>query len=670
MTRKILILISALFFCLPLLGQERSSEPKDSVVRLLSAKKARNVDNDRELVRIIEGPARFLHNDTYLICDTAYWYVDRDYMDAIGNVQIIQKKTLLTGDKLHYIINEDLAQFRGGLVELKDKDGNVLRTNNLDYNTKDSIGTYFSGASMMDKDSTFIESEGGIYESKKSLFTFVNDVEMISDTSFFISDTIKYFSKPELVHFSNNTKGWQQKNFILSDGGSYDKNKEIVTFINDVYAQTETEELWCDSLMYEQGNERAELYQGIQMYAMKDNTFVLGDTLTYNTKPQRSGEVWGNPIIISVTEEEGVRNSDGTPKTDSLFMGADIFRFSEKKMCDIDSLEIEIAKERRELLLVDPMENIKAKQREARAQAEEARNQKMGGPKRMQAADSVAVGTADSLGVAGVADSLGVAGVADSLGVAGVTDSLGVSDSLSVVEPDTTLVNFVNAIRNVRIFKKDMQVKCDSLVYTGLDSIARFYKRPILWNQIKTQLTSDSIQVLIENGQLSKGNLLTNAFMATLEDSVHYHQVKSPELIGYFEEGKLSRFDAIGGFTAKFFIKEKELISTMNHKEGKIMSATLKNEELQRILYLENIKSDSSPLFVLKSSELYINGFEWRGEERPVDRFSITSRQVRASQRSVKYQNHFPTFKVSKKYFDFFPTKVVDAFEKATFEDR
>jgi hypothetical protein len=73
---------------------------------------------------------------------------------------------------------------------------------------------------------------------------------------------------------------------------------------------------------------------------------------------------------------------------------------------------------------------------------------------------------------------------ADSLNTA--TDSTMIADSLSVpqdtivVEKDTTKMGFLSAIRNVKIYRKDMQVLCDSLVYTDLDSLARLYKNPII----------------------------------------------------------------------------------------------------------------------------------------------------------------------------------------------
>lgn len=635
MVKRIIFSIFCILFSASIFAQQQS-EPKDSLVRLISATRAKNIEVNGELVRRIEGQVRFLHNDTYLLCDTTIWYVDREYMDAIGNVQIIQDNTILKGDKLHYIINQDLAQFRGSLVELKDKEGNILRTNNLDYNTKDSIGTFFNGAAMMDKDSNFIESQRGVFESKKNLFTFIDQVEMFSDTTFFISDTIKYFSSIDKAFFSTNTRGWNKLNYLSSQSGWYDKKNEKSFFEDNVYIKTEGEELWCDSLLYDKNLQKADINGNIQLHSTKDNVFILGDALVYKNNP-KFAEVWKDPVIVSVTED------NESSAQDTLFMSADVFRIYQKCRCDIDSIEIVLAKERKEQVMTDPIANFR-NQNKKRDQQEN----------NMQAAvDSTQVGPADSTQL-GQVDTTVLAQMDSTVFEpidSTITETI---DSLAVesVVKDTTLVDYFFAYNNVKAYKDDMQFACDSLVYFGQDSIARLYNRPIIWNEINTQLTSDSMLVVVENKSLSKGNLLSNAFIAIEEDSTAYHQIKSPEMMGYFSDNKLQRFDAIGGFSANFFIAEDSLITTMNQKDGKMMSALFKNEEIQKSYYFGELKSDAFPLFEIKSEDKFLKGFEWREKERPINRYYISNRKIISSKRDVSTKNIFPEFTVTNSYFN------------------
>ena len=90
-------------------------EQKDSLVTLVSAKSAQLIERNGESFRKVTGPARFLHNNTYLLCDSALWNVTTNIIDAVGHVQIIQDRTRLSSGSLQYVVDDDLAKFRGGL---------------------------------------------------------------------------------------------------------------------------------------------------------------------------------------------------------------------------------------------------------------------------------------------------------------------------------------------------------------------------------------------------------------------------------------------------------------------------------------------------------------------------------------------------------------------------
>ena len=204
--RRILayLLLAALSFVtasVSVRGQER----KDSLVTLVSAKSAQLIERNGQSFRKVTGPARFLHNNTYLLCDSALWNVTTNVIDAIGHVQIIQDRTRLSSGSLQYVVDDDLAKFRGGLVQLEDKDKNTLRTRYLDYNTKDSVAIFQNGASMRDKDGQIIESLFGSYDSKARLFVFNDQVNMYMDTTFVKTSRLEYRSDLNTAYFGYGT---------------------------------------------------------------------------------------------------------------------------------------------------------------------------------------------------------------------------------------------------------------------------------------------------------------------------------------------------------------------------------------------------------------------------------------------------------------------------------
>lgn len=87
---SVFILFAVLFpICVNAQG---TSGKVDSLVSLISAKSMELIEKDGINYRKVTGPARFLHNDTFLICDTALWNVNTEEIEAIGHVKILQNR--------------------------------------------------------------------------------------------------------------------------------------------------------------------------------------------------------------------------------------------------------------------------------------------------------------------------------------------------------------------------------------------------------------------------------------------------------------------------------------------------------------------------------------------------------------------------------------------------
>ena len=700
--KKIYVLLLAIMAGIPLCAQDKQEE-QDSLVVLISAQSAQMVDIEGAAYRKVIGPARFLHNDTYLLCDTALWNVETRIIDAWGDVSILQEETVLTSEKLTYLIDNDLAQFRGTLVQLVDKDHNTLRTRHLDYNTKDSVAVFMNGGAMRDKDGQIIESRNGTYDSKVKLFTFENDVNMFTDSIFVRTRDLKYESDLNLATFGHATNAWKDDNMLSSESGWYDRGRELFFFTDNVHIMSEDQEGWCDSLYFDRVTTGIEMLGNAQVSDTTRNVYGLAGRLEYVDSLAKV-TMTRKPAVISQTE-----NPDGS--IDTVYLGADKLVYYTLKKCDIDSMVVVDSKKRLESLDIDPVGTFRKKAAEeaAKAAEEAAKNDPNYRPKgaatgktsgaqpgaaqpglakpgpsagagqnRMQPKSGLQKPAAsaappDSLSLAkdslmtalplsvgsdslkmDLRDSL-MMNPADSLAMAdslAFTDSLAVSDSVAIVPPDTTKIGFLEAIGKVKIFKKDMQVVCDSLLYSDLDSLARLYKEPVIYQEVVRQYTADSVTLVIEGGGMDKASLMSNAFIAIQEDTSHYDQIKGAEMMAYFDEkGGLERFDVLGGANALFYLEENDALATVNKAESKMLSATFKDGELQRVYYFEQAKNDGYPVVQLTPEELNLKGFNWQPERRPADRYAVTPLSLRPSQRKSYEARPRATFVQTEKYF-------------------
>ena len=674
----VLLSLAAFLFSPGIHAQGQTEEPEDSLVRLLSGKSAQLLEIDGMNYRKIVGPARFLHNNTYLLCDTALWNVDTRVIDAVGNVRIIQDQTELQSEKMKYYIDTDLAEFRGNVVQLQDKDNNTLRTRFLDYNTKDSVAVFFRGGAMRDKDGQIIESQTGTYDSKIKTFDFETDVNMFTDSIFIKTNTLKYESDLSMATFGTGTNAWKDENMLSSEHGWYDRSREQFFFSRNVHLMSDTQEAWCDSLYFNRNTSNIIMYGNVQLTDTTRNVYGLAGKLDY-VDSLSVVTLTRDPAVVTVIEEE--------QKKDTVYFGADTLIHYTLRMFEIDSVTIADAAVRKANLNIDPVTEFRRKAAEeaAKKAAEEAMNDpnkkaQMEAQQRARAkaqADSLAavkaaaladsLSLSDSLGVAdslslsdslGVADSLslpdslGVAdslslsdslGVADSLslpdslGVAdslSLSDSLGVADSLSAVK-DTTKIGFVVALRNVKIYRSTMQVVCDSLLYSDLDSLARLFKEPMIWNEVTQQYNADSISVVIKNNAMEKASLMSNAFIHIEEDTTHYDQIRGAEMMAYFSpEGELSRFDALGGASALFYIEENDALATVNKKDSKMLSAIFRDGTIHRIYYFDTAVSDAYPVVQMSEEDRMLKGFNWQPDRRPADRHAVTSIELRPTERT------------------------------------
>lgn len=683
--RFFLTSIIALAAAFSLSAQENGSQ-KDSLVRLLSAKSMQLIEENGVNYRKVTGPAKFLHNDTYLLCDTALWNVRTNEIFAIDHVKILQDQTVLTSDRLTYYVDRDLAQFRGALVQLEDKDHNILRTENLDYNTRDSVAVFFGGGSMKDKDGQIIESISGTYDSKLKEFTFTDDVNMFTDSIFVKTTRILYDAGRNIAHFGFDTNAWKEENMLSSNAGWYDRNTETFLFNRDVHGMNDVQEGWSDSLYFYRATGNFELLGNAQVTDTTRDVSAVAGRIHYADSLARILMTREPAVIGLVDSGNGVK--------DTVYFGADTIISRSVMAFQVDSIETVNAKARLEGLAVDAVQTYR--QKAAKAAAEAAAKAAEEDPNRPQpgkgspgkglagrgladagaeapdaAQDSLKVptdslaGPSDSLALASdslsisrdsltlAADSLMIA--ADSLALA--SDSLSLaSDSLAVqadtVVRDSTKYNFVTAVGRVKLYKSDMQIACDSLAYCDLDSLVRLYREPLIWNEVNRQYAADSVYAVIKNSSLEKASLMSNAFIIVQEDSLCYDQIKATEMLAYFDStGVLRRFDALGDASAIFYLQEDSVYATVNKSSAKMLHAIFTEGNLDRVYYFEDTKNDAYPLAQMKKEERVLKGFNWLPDKRPKGKSDITPYALRPSERGKYSSIPRTSFKYTDRFF-------------------
>lgn len=676
MLRRLLAFAAALLTALQLSAQTTKKSEQDSLVSLISAKSMELFDKDGESFRKVTGPAQFLHNNTYLICDTALWNVNTEEIYAIGHVKILQEGTQLTGDSLKYYINQNLAEFRGHIVQLEDKDRNMLRTRNLDYNTKDSVAIFRNGGSMKSSKGDVIESRSGTYDSKINQFTFSDNVNMFTDSVFVNTTSLTYYTDTDLAEFGLFTNAWKDESMLSSNGGWFDRPKNLFFFTNMVHAQDTSKEAWADSLFYHRNTGDLEVMGNVQVTDTSRHVTALAGLASYvdsisTLKLQR------DPAIVGRVAQ----NNDGK---DTVWVAGDtlIYRTLMKfQVPESDSLE---AAKRLEDLATDAVMSYRRRAAEEAAEAakkaaEENQNAQFQdrGPQAARKPDKAKSAASSESAPASaptestppaepvappsepaVPDTMATQPADSSLHEPVLADSLAANQDSTVLaaQPkDSTKVAYITGLSRVRVFRSDIQMYSDSLQYNDLDSLIRLYDKPIVWNEDVRQYSADSIFAVIHDGRLSKASLMSDAFIIMQEklDTSCFDQIRSTEMLAYFDTtaGRLSRFDALGDASAIFYIKEDSVLATVNKSAAKMLYAAFKDGDIDRIHYFESVSNDAYPRAQMTKDDRFLKGFHWEPGKRPKGPSDITTRRIRPSQMDEYSSRVRPRYVETDRYY-------------------
>ena len=634
---------------LPVCAQQKQQDDK---VVLIHAESAQLIEQDGQNFRKVIGPARFLHNDTYLLCDTALWNVNTNVIDAIGHVRIIQDRTQLSSETLQYVVDDNMAKFRGALVQLEDKDHNTLRTRYLDYNTKDSVAIFQDGGAMRDKDGQIIESLYGTYDSKANLFVFNDQVNMYLDTTFVKTSRLEYRSDLSTAYFGFGTDMWQDDKMLSANDGWYNRGQETFFFRRRVHVLTEDQETWADSLFYYRTRNDADLRGHVELMDTTRNVYALAGRFEYADSLSQV-RMTRDPAVMSVTDEKGRR--------DTLYLGGDLMILRGIPRCDIPEAWSKDAEKRLKDISGDPVMEYRKKAAEeaaakaAKAAEEAAKNDPNRPPDKPNkpAGPSTPPTGAPATPPTG-APTTTPPQVIDSLATPPAVDSLATPPVVDTLPPpkDTTKVNFIWVTDNVRMFRRNMQMRADSLTYSDLDSLARLYKDPVFFNEGNRQYAADSIYMVIKNKQMQKAHLLSNAFI-TIEEQEHcYDQIRGTEMVAYFDStNALTRFDALGGASSIFYLEEQGALATVNKVESKMIYALFKDGDLNQIYYYENPKNDGYPTVQMPQEERTLKGFRWEPDKRPKSPRDVTSLEPRTSERYAYLARPHTEFKQTDIYF-------------------
>ncbi len=183
-------------------------------------------------------------------------------------------------------------------------------------------------------------------------------------------------------------------------------------------------------------------------------------------------------------------------------------------------------------------------------------------------------------------------------------------------ERDTFIFRKAIAYSRVKGFQKDLQLKCDSLVYSFLDSTLYMYGAPVLWSD-SIQLYATTAQLTTVNGEPYQLILKDNAYLAehTLDDK--FNQIYGNDIIISFKNRQIEKVDVFGSAESIYYIFEDSTLIAINKMSCDTITIFFKNKKVKGMRATGKPSGRIIPPAQATKSDEILDGFQWFGQYRP-----------------------------------------------------
>lgn len=224
--------------------------------------------------RRLIGQVTFEHEGVVMHCDSAYFYAERNALDAFSRVEVNRGDTLfLYCDQLFYDGQSRIVQARLH-VRMVD-DSTVLLTDSLDYDMSTDVG-FYPAYGLIYSGLDTLTSVSGYYYAQKELMQFKDSVVLSSPGYRIYSDTLHYHTQDKQASFLGPTHLYGDSTYVYCEQGIFQTDTRIAELSVRTLLVRKTMQMKGDSLYYNDLEEYAEAFQHVELTDTTDYIWIYG----------------------------------------------------------------------------------------------------------------------------------------------------------------------------------------------------------------------------------------------------------------------------------------------------------------------------------------------------------------------------------------------------------
>ncbi len=493
----------------------------------------------------------------------------------IGDVQFKHENTLMFCDSAYFYSDNSLDAF--GHVHIQQNDGINLYGDLLKYSGETKIAVLTRNVKI-NKTDMELTTDILNYDIGTGIGYYTTPARIVNKDNVLTSDKGSFFSKTNDFNFKKNVVLTNPQFVINCDTMRYNTTTKITYFLGPTTIKSKENLIYCEDGWYDTNNDLSRFNKNA--YIISKEQKMIGDSLYYDRK-QGIGRAFSNIQIIDTSQNLTVKGdyaihyelSDisfvtGTAlltqryDKDTLFLHADTL-----KVISINALKKPI------------QTKITSQEPKGKGKAKDSKKKKQ---KTKEVEQTAPV----------------------------IKDTINTEEKIK-----SSKILF--AYHKVKFYKSDMQGKCDSLLYSMIDSTMKLFGKPVIWSE-ENQLTSDSMKIQTGEKSIQSIELKSSGFIVSMEDSIHYNQIRGKYMKGFFKKNDLYLIKVEGNGQTIYYDKEKEKLRAVNRADCTNLNIYLKNKKMNHITFITKPEATLYPLNQIDVKELKLKDFIWRGQERPI----------------------------------------------------
>jgi lipopolysaccharide export system protein LptA len=316
------------------------------VVNLINADRLSYKHDSLTDLQMLAGRVQLRQENTIINCDSAVMNKKTRFVEAFGNVHIIDNDTVnIKSQYLQYYVDTKVANLKNN-VSLTDNKSTLL-TNELVYDMNTKIGQYYNGGKLLNQQSVLTSKEGTYYEELKDVY-FRKDVDLKDPKYSLKTDSLLYNTSTQIATFiapttiidsakrtiktsdgfydTRNRKAFFGKRPVLNDGAvriiadniSNDSTGISILRGNAVYVDTAQGVSVLGNLIEanrDEGSFRATQHPLMIIKQEKDSVYITADTLASGRLSKLPGYNKDSSILKHDTVKHVAKDTTLTQKT-------------------------------------------------------------------------------------------------------------------------------------------------------------------------------------------------------------------------------------------------------------------------------------------------------------------------------------------------------------------